>query len=97
VTVANTTNKVREAFDEARRRIATAARDNSEELDLSGLGLTEIPAELSALRHLKVLHLGISREHSSWWNRIGDEGTGTIGALHQLGPRLGGCPTTGSL
>jgi hypothetical protein len=36
-------------LQEARRRIKDAARDKAEELDLGGLGLTEIPEELYAL------------------------------------------------
>jgi hypothetical protein len=39
---------------EARRRIAAAARESTNELDLGGLGLVEIPEELYALTQLNV-------------------------------------------
>jgi pimeloyl-ACP methyl ester carboxylesterase len=42
---------------EAKRRIAVARRQNATELDLSDLGLTEVPAALGELRQLKRLFL----------------------------------------
>ena len=45
-------------IDEARRRIAEAARTGATVLDLGGLGLTEVPEELYALGQLKRLYLG---------------------------------------
>jgi internalin A len=42
---------------EAERRIAEARRQNAIELDLTGLGLTEMPAALGELRQLQVLSL----------------------------------------
>ena len=56
-------------IDEARRRIADAARANAIVLDLGGLGLTEVPEELYALSQLEVLYLGAAqgvREEPYW-------------------------------
>ncbi len=61
---------------EACRRIEVAARGKAEELDLGGLGLTEIPEELYALTHLKVLYLGAPKR----LQKIGNcSGYGIIG------------------
>jgi hypothetical protein len=56
---------------EACRRIEVAARSKAEELDLGGLGLTEIPIELYALTHLKVLYLGAPKhlQEIQYWER----------------------------
>ena len=56
-----------EAFDGesiARQRIAEEAEQRTGFLDLGGLGLTTLPAELFGLTHLRVLNLGsdIQRE-----------------------------------
>jgi hypothetical protein len=57
--------------EEARRRIDMAARDGAEELDLGGLGLSEIPEELYALTHLKILYLGKAKDvkNTPYWKR----------------------------
>ena len=53
--------KSQNGLQEARHRIGVAARDKDEELDLGGLGLTDIPEELFALTQLKVLYLGVPK------------------------------------
>ncbi len=60
-----------EAFDGdsiARQRIAEEAERRTGFLDLGGLGLTALPAELFGLKHLRVLNLGsgIKREDGSY-------------------------------
>jgi hypothetical protein len=45
---------------EAERRIEEARRTQAESLDLGDLALSELPAGLGDLPHLKTLHLGIS-------------------------------------
>ena len=64
------------SLQEARRRIEAAAREGAEELDLGGLGLTEIPEELYALTHLKVLYLGVPENLQKipyWWRSEKDK------------------------
>ena len=58
-------------LEEARRRIEIAAREQATELDLGGLGLTEIPEELYELSHLRVLYLGTPKEiaEKPYWTR----------------------------
>ena len=51
-----------EGRGEALRRIAEAKAAGAEELDLGGLGLTEVPVELFDLAQLKVLYLGLVPE-----------------------------------
>src|SRR5882672_2263328 len=63
-------------FQEARRRIEVAARHKDKDLDLSGLGLTEIPLELCVLTGLTSLNL--------WDNEIGDDGARALAALTGL-------------
>src|SRR5262245_33101751 len=46
-------------LEEARRRIAVAQAQGLEELDLGGLSLRDVPAELFELKSLKRLHLGL--------------------------------------
>jgi hypothetical protein len=52
----------------ARRRIGEEAKRRTGFLDLSALGLTELPAELFALRHLRRLHLGyrLAQRDGAW-------------------------------
>jgi hypothetical protein len=50
-----------EGLAEARRRIAKARRTGAEELDIGGLSLVEVPAELFELLQLKVLYLGLPK------------------------------------
>jgi internalin A len=52
----------------ARRRIAEEAERRTGFLDLSQLGLAELPAELFALRHLRRLHLGdrLAQRDGAW-------------------------------
>ena len=56
---------------EALRRIAEARSAGKEELDLGGLGLTEVPVELFDLAQLKVLYLGLLPEaaNKDYWER----------------------------
>ena len=61
---------------EARRRIEVAARQKDKDLDLSRLGLTEIPLELHALTGLTSLNL--------WGNQIGADGARALAALTSL-------------
>jgi hypothetical protein len=74
---------------EARRRIEVAARGKAEELDLGGLGLTEIPEELYALAHLKVLYLGAPKylQKIPYWKRT-QEDQKKRNALRALPPAL---------
>lgn len=46
------------SLQEAERRIAECHKTKNPELDLSGLGLTELPETVSSLSHLKTLKLG---------------------------------------
>jgi hypothetical protein len=46
------------AHDIALQRIAEAKQSHAEELDLGGLGLTEVPLEIAELPWLKRLFLG---------------------------------------
>ena len=46
-----------EAYQEALQRIEQARKGNSTELDLEGLGLTEIPQEIASLTQLRELNL----------------------------------------
>ena len=65
--------------NEARRRIREEAKRRTGFLDLSQLGLTELPAELFALRHLRRLHLGarLRSTNGTWWRlRPWDPGYG---------------------
>ena len=48
-----------EGLAEARRRIAEAKRNGAEELDIRGLGLTEIPEELSSPSKIKTLYIDL--------------------------------------
>jgi internalin A len=48
-------------MDIARARIAEEAERQTGTLDLGGLGLTELPPEISALTHLVFLNLGVHR------------------------------------
>ena len=50
-----------DGIDEARRRIRAEKEQKTGKLDLSGLGLTELPAEIGELGHLKELHIGATR------------------------------------
>ena len=49
---------VDEAYREAEKRIEQAKANRSIELDLSNLGLRELPEAMGQLVDLKVLHLG---------------------------------------
>ncbi len=49
--------KEQHAFEEARRRINACLKDHGEELDLRGIGLTEIPKEIGELKHITKLVL----------------------------------------
>ena len=60
---------------EAERRIAEARRQNATDLDLSGLGLTEVPAALGELQQLGKLNLGSNQLR---------EVPATLGELRQL-------------
>jgi hypothetical protein len=64
-----------EGLAEARRRIAKAKRTGAEELDLGGLGLVEVPAELFEATQLKVLYLGLPKAAAEkpWWRRDHEE------------------------
>jgi Leucine-rich repeat (LRR) protein len=66
------------ALDIARERIAKEAGEKTGELDLRSLGLSDLPDELFALTHLRVLRLGhsarkVDRAVSPDWgpNRVG--------------------------
>jgi len=74
---------------EACRRIEVAARGKAEELDLGGLGLTEIPEELYALTHLKVLYLGAPKhlQKIAYWRRT-QEDRKKYNAVRALPPAL---------
>jgi internalin A len=50
--------------DEARRRIRAEKEQKTGKLDLSGLGLMELPAEIGELGHLKELHIGATLTES---------------------------------
>ena len=50
-----------EGLAEALQRIANAKNIGADELDLGGLGLTEVPEELFELTQLKVLYLGLPK------------------------------------
>jgi internalin A len=65
-----------EPLAEARRRIAEARHSGWKELDLRGLGLTEVPEELCELGQLEVLDLG--------FNGIGAEGARALSGLVNL-------------
>jgi internalin A len=56
------TPEEQKAYDTAVARIAQAEREGKTELDLSGLGLTELPPEIGRLTGLRVLEL--------WRNRL---------------------------
>jgi internalin A len=76
-------------IDEARRRIAEAARTGATVLDLGGLGLTEVPEELYALRQLEVLYLGAAegvRDKPFWEHTHEDKKK--YNALRALPPAL---------
>ncbi|MGK7926074.1 MAG: leucine-rich repeat domain-containing protein, partial [Spirulina sp.] len=47
-----------EAYYEAERRIEAARQEEATELDLSDMGLTELPDAIGQLINLKILHLG---------------------------------------
>ncbi len=63
------------SYEIAQQRIAAARRTNSSHLNLSSLGLTELPPELFDLINLRVLWLSDNQLHS-----LPPE----IGALRQL-------------
>ena len=50
------------AFLEAEKKIEEALKSGATELDLNGMGLTELPPELWKLKNLKVLKLGFEHE-----------------------------------
>ena len=50
-----------EGLAEARERIAEAARSGAEQLDIGGLGLTDVPEALFELGQLRVLNLAGNR------------------------------------
>ncbi len=79
-------------IDEARRRIAEAARTNATVLDLGGLGLTEVPEELYALGQLKgALSRGMAATMSAKsriWNRLLTEDKRKCNAMGALPPAL---------
>jgi internalin A len=50
-----------DGIDEARRRIREEKEQQTGKLDMRGLGLTELPAEIGELRHLKELQIGPTR------------------------------------
>ncbi len=69
----------------ARERIAREAEERMGFLDLGMLGLTELPAELFSLKHLRGLNLGyLWRDGSDEWR----EAPGSIGQ-NQVEPSLG--------
>ncbi len=78
-----------EGLAEARRRIAEARRTDAEELDIGGLGLAEVPAELFELGQLKVLYLGLPKTAAEkpWWQRTQDDKK-TCNAVRALPPAL---------
>lgn len=63
------------SYEIAQQRIAEARRTNSPRLNLSSLGLTEMPPELFELNNLRVLWLSDNQLHSL---------PPKIGALRQL-------------
>jgi len=54
-----------DGIDEARQRIRAEKEQKTGKLNLSGLGLTELPAEIGELGHLKELHIGALRAPES--------------------------------
>jgi hypothetical protein len=50
-----------DGIDEAQRRIREEKEQKTGKLDLSGLGLIELPTEIGELGHLKELHIGATR------------------------------------
>lgn len=74
---------------EARRRIAEAKRIGAEELDIGGLGLTEIPEELLELTQLKVLYLGLPKAAAEKpYLRRTEEDKKSCNAVRALPPAL---------
>ncbi|MCL4272355.1 MAG: leucine-rich repeat domain-containing protein [Anaerolineales bacterium] len=69
------------AYREAEKKIAEALTSHATELDLNGMGLTELPPELWKLTNLKVLKLGY--EYSGEKNQL-KEIPKEIGQLTQL-------------
>ena len=67
-----------DAYQKAQRRIADASRDGATQLDLAGLQLTVLPAEIGALSGLKELAL-----HGNRLSVLPAE-IGTLTALHTL-------------
>lgn len=65
------------SYEIAQQRIAAARRTNSPHLNLSSLGLTELPPELFELTNLRVLWLSDNQLYSL---------PPQIGALSQLAP-----------
>jgi hypothetical protein len=70
----------------ARERIAEEAERRTGFLDLSQLGLTELPAGLFALTHLRRLHLGWRLAHRFTSPRRGEVGS-RLGAIRVRGSR----------
>jgi hypothetical protein len=46
-----------EAYQEAEQRIETARQEGATELDLIGMGLTELPAAIASLTQFQTLYL----------------------------------------
>ncbi len=65
---------------EVLRRIEQVARDGVEELDLSGMGLSELPPEIGKLSKLKKLILGSWKKIASGW---------ISNSLSSLPPKIG--------
>ena len=69
------------AYRKAEKKIEEARRSRVTELDLSGMGLTELPPDIWKLTHLKILNLGY--EYSGEKNQL-TELPEAIGQLTQL-------------
>jgi Leucine-rich repeat (LRR) protein len=78
-----------EGLAEALRRITEAKRVSAEELDIGGLGLTEIPPELFELPQLKVLYLGLHADVANlpYYERT-EKDKKTCNAVRALPPAL---------
>jgi Leucine-rich repeat (LRR) protein len=74
-----------DGIDEARRRIRAEKEQQTGKLDLSGLGLTDLPAEIGELGHLKELHIGALRGPEGW----GILATNAIADISPLGRLCG--------
>jgi hypothetical protein len=78
-----------EGLAEVRRRIAEAKRKAAEELDIGGVGLTEVPEELFALGQIKALYLGLPKAAAETpYNLRTEEDRKSHNAVSALPPAL---------